>query len=190
MRGMHIGHGGHPHGKHHRGNPSGDGGDFRGGGRGGGGMGKRMFEQGHLKVLVLSLLQEQPRHGYEIIKVIEELAGGEYAPSPGVIYPTLTLLEEIGLASVSEQNGKKKYDITADGKAMVEQERETLERIRARLGVAGAVGDSRRAPEIQRAVQNFKMALHLRLSKGNLDSETTRKIAEALDRAAQDIERI
>ncbi len=185
MRGMHIGRGHHHHDMHHRARPGSDERDFRGGGMGG----KRMFEQGHLRLLVLSLLQEQPRHGYEIIKAIEELAGGDYAPSPGVIYPTLTLLEETGFASVSEVNGKKKYAITAEGEAEIANEKETLERIRARLGAAGSVADARRIPELQRAMHNFKMALHLRLGKGALDSEATQRIAEAIDRAARDIER-
>ncbi|MDO6387027.1 MULTISPECIES: PadR family transcriptional regulator [Uliginosibacterium] len=184
MRGMHHGHGGHPHGKHHRGGPMGEGREFRGGG-----MGKRMFEHGHLKLLVLSLLQEQPRHGYELIKAIEELAGGDYAPSPGVIYPTLTLLEELGQASVSEHGGKKKYAITAEGAVLLEAERETLERIRARLAAAGSVADARRSPELQRAIHNFKMALHLRLAKGELDAEATARITAAIDHAAQEIER-
>ncbi len=184
MRGMHIGRG-HFFGKHLRGGPRGEGREFRGGGPGG----KRMFEQGHLRLLVLSLLQEQARHGYELIKAIEELAGGDYAPSPGVIYPTLTLLEETGFASVSEVNGKKKYAITAEGEAEIAGEQETLERIRARLGAAGSVADARRIPELQRAMHNFKMALHLRLGKGPLDTEATQRIAEAIDRAARDIER-
>jgi DNA-binding PadR family transcriptional regulator len=85
-----------------------------------GGRGReRMFEQGDLKFVVLNLLSDRPRHGYEIIKAIEELAGGEYSPSPGVIYPTLTLLEELGQATVTlEQGGKKQYGITAAGTAL------------------------------------------------------------------------
>lgn len=184
MRGMHNGRGNHLHGKHHMEGHDGEGREFRGGG-----MGKRMFEQGHLKLLVLSLLQEKPRHGYEIIKAIEELAGGDYAPSPGVIYPTLTLLEEINLASVTDQAGKKKYDITAEGAAMVESEKDTLARIRARLSATGSVADARRSPELQRAMHNFKMALHLRLSRGELDPEATARIAQVIDHAAQEIER-
>jgi DNA-binding PadR family transcriptional regulator len=149
-----------------------------------------MFEQGHLRLLVLSLLQAQPRHGYEIIKAIEELAGGDYSPSPGVIYPTLTLLDETGLATVTqEQGGKKQYGVTDEGTRLIEAERDTLERIRARLSAAGSVAHARRTPELHRAMQNFKTALHLRLGRGELTPEVTRRIAEAIDRAAVDIER-
>jgi DNA-binding PadR family transcriptional regulator len=184
MRGMNHGHEGHFHGKHQRGGPGGEGREFRGGG-----PGKRMFEQGHLRLLVLSLLQQAPRHGYEVIKAIEDLAGGDYAPSPGVIYPTLTLLEELGQASVSELAGKKKYAITAEGAALIDAEREVIERVRARLAAAGSVADARRSPELQRAMQNFKMALHLRLAKGELDAAATACITAAIDQAAREIER-
>ena len=105
---------------------------------------ERMFEHGDLKLVVLNLLRERPRHGYEIIKAVEELAGGEYSPSPGVIYPTLTLLEELGQATVNlEQGGKKQYGITAEGAAILESQREILERILGRLSSAGAVADAR-----------------------------------------------
>jgi len=150
---------------------------------------ERMFEQGDLKLVVLNLLRERPRHGYEIIKAVEELASGEYSPSPGVIYPTLTLLEELGQATVTqEQGGKKQYGITAEGTAILESQREILERILGRLSSAGAVADARRAPELQRSMQNLKTALHFRLGRA-LDPAALRKIADAIDRAAVDIER-
>src|SRR5262249_35717353 len=81
-----------------------------GGGRHGwgehrGGGGRRMFEQGDLRFLVLSMIAEKPRHGYELIKEIEEKTGGAYAPSPGVVYPLLTMLEEMGFAKLSEEGG-------------------------------------------------------------------------------------
>ena len=149
-----------------------------------------MFEQGDLKLVVLNLLQQAPRHGYEIIKAIEVLAGGEYSPSPGIIYPTLTLLQELGQAAITqEQGGKKQYGITADGAAILANQREMLERILGRLTSAGSVADARRAPELQRSLQNFKTALHFRLSRGELDPAALRKIADVIDRAAVDIER-
>ena len=84
------------------------------GGRGGRG---RVFDQGDLRFVLLGLIAEKPRHGYEIIKEIEDRLGGAYSPSPGVIYPTLTLLEELGYASVTEDGGKKLYAITPEGEA-------------------------------------------------------------------------
>ena len=150
----------------------------------------RMFEQGDLKLVVLHLLQERPRHGYEIIKAIEELAGGDYSPSPGVIYPTLTLLEELGQATVTlEHSGKKQYGITADGTAILDAQREMLTRILGRLDTAGSAAGMRRAPELQRSLQNFKTALHFRLGRGGLKPDSLRKIAEVIDRAAVEIER-
>ena len=151
---------------------------------------ERMFEQGGLKLVVLHLLHEKPRHGYEIIKAIEELAGGEYSPSPGVIYPTLTLLEELGQATVAhEAAGKKQYAITPAGSELLDAERVALARTLERLSSAGSVADARRAPELQRSMQNFKTALHLRLSREGLAPAVLRHIAEAIDRAAVDIER-
>jgi DNA-binding PadR family transcriptional regulator len=149
-----------------------------------------MFEQGDLKLVVLKLLAERPRHGYEIIKAIEELAGGEYSPSPGVIYPTLTLLQELGQATVTrEEGGKKEYGITAEGSAVLGSQHEGLERILARLDSAGSAAEARQAPELQRSMQNFRTALQLRLSRGPVTAESLRKIAEAIDRAAVDVER-
>ncbi len=149
-----------------------------------------MFEPGELKLLVLKLLQENPCHGYEIIKAIEELAGGEYSPSPGIIYPMLTLLEDTSLASVSKDTGgKKQYAITQEGATLLASQQDALQRIQGRLASSGRLAEARRAPEIQRSVQNFKTALHLRLSQGALSSESLRRIADAIDRAAVEIER-
>jgi len=151
---------------------------------------ERLFEQGDLKLVVLDLLQTRPHHGYEIIKAVEELAGGDYTPSPGVAYPTLTLLEEIGHATVTQETGgKKQYGITPEGIAFLAGQRESLERIRRRVESAGSVSDARRAPELQRCMQNFKTALHFRLSRGPLNTAALRKITAAIDRAAIDIER-
>jgi DNA-binding PadR family transcriptional regulator len=85
--------------------------------RGGPWRGGRMFEQGGLKFVILRLLEEKPRHGYEIIKELEERSGGRYTPSPGTVYPTLTMLEEMGFASAAvEEGGKKVYSITDAGR--------------------------------------------------------------------------
>src|ERR1700756_1136866 len=95
---------------------SGPGDDERYGGRfrRGGGRAGRLFDYGELRYVVLALIEEKPRHGYEIIKAIEDRSAGTYSPSPGVIYPTLTLLEEIGHATVTEAAGKNLYAITPD----------------------------------------------------------------------------
>ena len=150
----------------------------------------RLFGQGDLRLVVLELLQERPRHGYEVIKAIEERVGGDYSPSPGVIYPTLTLLAELGHAQVAAQEGdRKQYAITQAGAEFLASQKAALGAINERLDHAGRSGHAMRAPEVQRALQNFRMALHLRMAKGTLDIAQIRAITEAIDAAAKAIER-
>ena len=159
-------------------------------GRHGHGGGRRMFEQGDLRFLVLSLIAEKPRHGYELIKEIEERTGGAYAPSPGVIYPMLTLLEEMGFARLNaEDGGKKLYAITSEGEAELAQNRDTLDHINAHMDGVRERSMGGRAPQIVRAMQNFRMALHLRMERGPINDEEAQAIAAAIDAAAQSIER-
>lgn len=149
-----------------------------------------MFEQGAIKLLVLSLIKEQPRHGYEIIKVIEDRVGGGYAPSPGVIYPLLNLLEETGLVRQAESEGAKKlFAITPEGEAELEANKHAFDGIAARIDEMRQRGVGARAPQIVRAVQNLRMALRLRTERGDLSDEQAQAIAAALDAAAQAIER-
>ena len=116
------------HGRHghHHGGPSGH--HFMG----------RLLAHGDLRTVVLLLIEEQARHGYELIKLIEEKSSGQYAPSPGVIYPTLTYLEETGFVKTKEENGKKQYSITAEGKEFLDANRELAESILERLEQIGA----------------------------------------------------
>jgi DNA-binding PadR family transcriptional regulator len=168
-----------------------------GGGRHGGwgahrhGGGRRLFEQGDLRFLVLSLIAEKPRHGYELIKEIEERTGGAYAPSPGVVYPLLTMLEEMGQVSLTaEGGGKKLYAITAEGTADLEANKETLDHIKAHVDGVRERSVGGRSPQIMRAIQNFRMALHLRMERGAVTDEKAQAIAAVIDQAAQAIERI
>jgi len=165
---------GHRGGRHH-------GGGFRGG---------RMFEQGDLRFVILHLLSEKPRHGYEIIKAIEERFGGMYSPSPGVVYPTLTLLEELGHATVAAaEGGKKLYAITETGTAFLAENRHTLDAVLGRMDEAARAYGDGPAPEIRRAVHNLRLALSMRLARGPLSIESTRRITQLLDQAAGEIER-
>jgi len=190
MFGHHRLRGRHGRGSHEHGGHGGHGGWFEGLRERKGHRRERLFAQGDLKLVVLDLLKSRARHGYEVIKAIEELAGGDYTPSPGVVYPTLTLLEEIGYAAVTQDvGGKKQYGITAEGEAYLESQREALMRIRSRIESAGSVADLRRGPVLQRALQNFRTALQLRLSRGSLEAAELHKIADAIDRAAIEIER-
>jgi len=159
----------------------------------GGKFGRRMgrfFDHGDLRFVVLQLIADKPRYGYEVIKEIEERLGGAYTPSPGVVYPTLTLLEELGYATVSNAEGSKKlYAITDEGNAFLAANRPTVQAIFSRIAEAGAAQGGGPAPQILRAMENLKMAIRFRLAQGPLNETQIRGITEAIDRAAQEIER-
>lgn len=175
----------HRHRDHH--GPHHEQGRGRFGGRGG--RGERMFQHGDLRLLILALIAEAPRHGYELIKEIETRLSGAYAPSPGVVYPTLTLLEELGLVTVATapESTKRLYTITADGTAHLAENRATVEAIFARIADAGSPADF--GPRIIRGMANLRVALRLRLGRGNLDEAQAARITAALDAAAGEIER-
>jgi len=150
----------------------------------------RFFDHGDLRLVLLALIAEKPSHGYELIKAIEEKAGGAYSPSPGVIYPTLTLLEEQGFVSVTTSEGSKKLNaITPEGSAYLEANRAAVEAIFARIGEAGG-GRHGLRPQVLRAMGNLKLALRLRLSRGAVSEAEAAKIAAVLDAAAAEIEKI
>lgn len=150
----------------------------------------RFFEHGDLRFVVLDLIAEKPRHGYEIIKAIEDSVGGAYSPSPGTIYPTLTMLEEQGYIAIeASEDNKKSYAITKDGAAFLESYRPTVDALRARMARMNEAQGDGPAPQIIRAMENLKLALRLRLSRGALSEEQIRHIAEMLDRTAGDVER-
>lgn len=164
-------------------------GPWGGHGRHGGGR-RRLFDQGELKFVVLALIAEQPRHGYEIIKEIESRVGGSYTPSPGVIYPLLTMLEEMGLVELSGSEGAKKlYAITKEGEAELTHKRADVDALFARIAAARETFASGKAPQIVRAMENLKLALRLRMERGPLNETEIQAVAAALDGAAQAIER-
>jgi DNA-binding PadR family transcriptional regulator len=182
----------HRHGRPFGRGPSMDG-DFqheRGGGRGRHGRRSgRIFDHGELRLVVLALIAERPRHGYEIIKEIEDRVAGTYSPSPGVIYPTLTMLEELGHATVAESDGKKLYAITAGGSEYLAANKAALDHALQRMLSVNTAHSGGPAPEIMRARENLKMALRLREGRGPLTEQQVRDIAAALDAAAVAIER-
>ena len=161
----------------------------RGERHGRGGRPNRMFDHGELRLVVLALIAERPRHGYEIIKEIEDRVAGTYSPSPGVIYPTLTMLEELGHATVTESAGKKLYAITDEGQAYLAANKTAVEAALGRMESVNTAHGGGPAPEIIRAIGNLRMALHLRQSRGPLTAEQVRTIAAALDAAAVAVER-
>jgi hypothetical protein len=136
------------------------------------------------------MIAEQPRHGYELMKAIEERMSGSYSPSPGVIYPTLSWLEDMGYAVVeAEQAGRKRYRITTEGEAFLTANRAAIDDLFSRIGPAGGSGVEPVPAPVLRGMENLKLALRLRLRRGPLDQKAAEIIAAALDAAAQAVER-
>ena len=160
---------------------------------GGGGRGlRRFFAHGDLRLVILHLIAAKPRYGYEIIKAIEEQVGGTYSPSPGVVYPTLTHLEELGYVSVSNDGeaGRKLHAITQQGEAFLQANRPALEALLARMAEVSRVHAGGPPPQIVRAMENLKLALRLRLSRGPLSEDQAHAVAAVLDQAATTVERV
>ena len=141
--------------------------------------------------MILQLVAEKASYGYEIIKAIEERLSGGYAPSPGVVYPTLTLLEEEGFATVSTVEGNKKlYTITEAGAEYLKTNQALVKAIFGRMEQAGKAFGRGRSPQIMRAFMNLRFAMKMRAGQGTLTPEQTRKIAEAIDAAARVISEV
>lgn len=162
-----------------------------GGGSGRGGRGARMFENGAIKLLALGLVAERPCYGYELIKHIEALVGGDYSPSPGVIYPTLNHLVDMGWATVQDgEGGRKQYTVTPQGLAQVANQGAELAGMKERLRQGKALMAARRSPDIERAMGNLKAVLQQRFADGRVSAELTRRIATVIDEAASAIQQL
>ena len=167
---------------------------FHGRGRHGlaGHMGRRaerVFDQGDLRFVILKLISEQPRHGYEIIKAIEEKVGGAYSPSPGVIYPTLTLLEELGYVTVeAAEGGKKLYRVTEAGEAALEEKKAVVDAIFHRMAALNERFEGP-SPRIARAMQNLGAAIGLRMRSGPVSADQLDALVNAIDDAARKVEK-
>ncbi len=158
------------------------------GGRGRGGK-SRLFEHGNLRIVLLALVAKKPSHGYELIKAIEEASSGLYTPSPGVIYPTLTLLEEQEyLQSFSSEKGRKSYQITAEGEQELKENQKAVEIIFQRLSQAGDERGGNLAEEISEAMHSLKALLRHHLMRKDLTAEQISRIATTLNDAVKQIE--
>jgi DNA-binding PadR family transcriptional regulator len=164
----------------------------RGFGRGFGGGGReRLFDGGDIKLVILKLLSEQPSYGYQLMKTMEDRLAGGYTPSPGVIYPTLTMLEEEGLISATASEGSRKvYSVTAQGLEFLEANKERLGELFARLEEAGEEFRRGRSPEMMKAFMNLRGAIGARLVRGNATPEQIQKLAEIVNRAAKEIDEL
>lgn len=153
--------------------------------------GSRLFEQGDLKYVILKLLAEKPRHGYEIIKELSERFGGAYSPSAGTVYPTLALLEDMGFASVTvEESGRKVYAVTEEGRRYLEENRGAVEDIFERITDIGASFLSEAMMEVNRAFGRVARATYATAPRHSGDPAVTTKIREILDEAARRIEEL
>lgn len=161
-----------------------------GGGDGGGGRRGRMFDSGALKLLLLKLIAEAPRHGYDLIREIEDRTGGAYAPSPGVIYPTLTLLDDMGLIAATAEVSRKQYAITEAGTAELAEKADEVEALIARLAEMGAARAKTDSGPVSRAMGNLRAVLATRVTADGVSSDTLHDIAALLDEVAQKVERL
>ncbi|WP_312735408.1 PadR family transcriptional regulator [Brevundimonas sp.] len=157
----------------------------RGDGRRGGG---RLFDHGTLRWVLLSLIADKPSHGYELIKAVETKLGGAYSPSPGVIYPSLTLLEEMGALESEAQGGKKLYSITEAGRALLAENAEVLRGAEATMDKFAA--RALRPAAIHDAIGRLRHAVHARLTgETALTEAQVEAIAVAIAAAAHTVER-
>ena len=178
-------------GGHGFGHGFGGGGRRGGGGRGERGERRRMFDGGELRLVLLTLIDDEPRHGYDLIRHIEELTGGSYAPSPGVIYPTLTMLDDMGLIEARQSDGAKKlFAITDAGRTELEANNETVEAALARLTAVGEETQRTDSASVRRAMGNLRQVLMDRLGDRDLDKTALHDIVALIDEAAQKIERL
>jgi len=160
---------------------------------------KRILAQGDLRLIALALIAEQPRHGYEIIKLFEEKTGDWYSPSPGIVYPTLTYLEEAGHVTASAEGSKKLYTITDEGRAYLEDNRDVVEAVLDRLTALGErVNRWRRAargernnrhplpPLVEAAFDHLRETIGKRLEN---DVAAEARLVEVLVRTDADLQR-
>jgi DNA-binding PadR family transcriptional regulator len=152
---------------------------------------RRMFEGGELRLVLLKLIAEQPRHGYDLIRAIEELTGGAYAPSPGVVYPTLTLLQDMGLIEETGEEGpRKRFQVTDDGRASLEERSDEVEALFERLADLKPREQHWSGSPVWRAMRNLGMAIRSRLAHGDVTEETVHELAALIDEFAQRVERL
>ena len=161
------------------------------GSRGGGRGRRRVLDSGELRLVLLKLIADESRHGYDLIRAVEEMTHGEYAPSPGVVYPSLTMLQDMGLIDeVKAEGSRKAFEITAEGKDHLAEKEEEVEALFERLKELGS--DQRKAggAPIKRSIANLLSALWHRATREDADEGTLHKIAAILDEAAQKVERL
>jgi DNA-binding PadR family transcriptional regulator len=161
------------------------------GGRGRGRRARRMFESGELRLVLLKLIADEPRHGYDLIRAIEELTGGEYAPSPGVVYPTLTLLQDMALIEEAAGEGARKpFQVTDEGRSHLEERADEVEALFERLNELKPREGSMAGSPVWRAMRNLGVAIRNRMAHGDVTEDTMHELAALIDEFAQRVERL
>lgn len=152
---------------------------------------KRLFEAGHMKLLVLYLISQSPKYCYDIIKDVGAIVGGGYSPSTGTIYPTLNYLEEQQYIH-AELNAeeRKQYSISPLGMRHLEAEQATVEKILCRFDTRKQIHNNEQYADIKRAMENLKASLRIKIQHSELTSEQVYTIAEKIDQAAVEISRM
>ncbi|KNC90090.1 PadR family transcriptional regulator [Trabulsiella odontotermitis] len=161
------------------------------GGCGGGGRRQRFFGHGELRMVILDILSRNASHGYELIKAIEALTQGHYSPSPGVIYPTLDLLQDQGLITIDvEDGGRKRIAITDEGTQWLAENHEHLGHIQMRMNARMVGHELRKDPQMKRALENFKAVLDLKVNQQELSAAQLKQVIGVIDRAALEISQL
>ncbi|WP_310497569.1 PadR family transcriptional regulator [Sandarakinorhabdus sp.] len=156
-----------------------------------GGFGRRrMFDGDALRMLLLKLISDAPRHGYELIKEIGALSGGFYTPSPGMVYPMLTLLADQGMVEEQADGSRRRFAITPAGQAELDGAADTLAGLLARLAEMAAAAAPDETGPVRRGMANIRMAVQTRMAADGAGKDTAFDIAAILDEAARKIERL
>ena len=149
---------------------------------------EKMLDASDIRLLMLHFLAQNDAHGYELIKSIEELSRGEYSPSPGIIYPNLTLLEEMdAIRVVDAQASRKAYTLNAAGRARLAEQQAHIAHLIERLSSLAVLVNNRSLPDVDRAIHRIRTTLNSRLSQQDISAETLEKVVEALNAAADKI---
>jgi DNA-binding PadR family transcriptional regulator len=154
-----------------------------------GGQGERFFGRGDLKYVILELLKDQPRHGYDIIRALEERMRGYYRPSPGSVYPTLQMLEDLGYVTSVQQEGKKVYSITDEGRRYLTEQQSTIDDIRSRISAGWDAAQRPEVADLMHELQQLARALFRHGARGALhDPDRLKKLREILAKARAEVD--
>lgn len=152
-----------------------------------GGPGRRMFGPGDLRIVALALIEKEPRHGYDLIKAIEAMFGGAYAPSPGVVYPTLSMLADEGLiAGVEDGAGKRIFTLTDAGQAWLNENRTAVDGVMQRMALAARLVSGEQTPDVvKEALHTLRQAVIMK--PGDWSDVETARVVESLMKAVREV---